>query len=222
MISSTESVVPAPYAAAINILRASTMTIVQEHAQHLESAGDSRAEAKLAAHTDVLGAVWNKQDDTLRPQRDLLSGDFSCALCNTTGHRATFPAAVVSQAPYHCVVVGKDEHDVAIIMELGKGAQPQQPRRRFPPFHAHSPSFSANAITNSRFGKKTPLKRLGPANDRGYRRANTLVGGEESFQERKRRLKDGYDSRMRRREKEGVLTKLREDNLLEVLDGMEL
>ncbi|KAJ4356273.1 uncharacterized protein N0V89_004304 [Didymosphaeria variabile] len=206
-ISSTGSTVPTAYASAINIHRSSTAETVKEHIQLLDDNGDPMAQEKFAAHVDVLCKVWDNQDQELRPQVDLISGNFSCTTCGTTAHRATNPAAPVLRAPYHCIVVGKDEHDIAIIHELGKGIQPQQ---------------SSQSSINFKTTKKPPPKRLGPANDSGHRRSRAIVGLKETPGETRKRKNDAWHSAMRRREKEGVMSKLREDNLMEELDAMGL
>ncbi|KAL1606698.1 hypothetical protein SLS60_004105 [Paraconiothyrium brasiliense] len=206
-ISSTDSIVPTAYASAINIHRASTAETVKKHIQILGGNGDPIAQEKLTAHVGVLCKVWDKQDEVLRPAVDLISGNFSCFICGNTAHRATHPAALVPRAPYHCIVVGKDEHDIAIIQELEKGIQPQQ----------YSRTCINLTVTN-----KPPPKRLGPANDSGHRRSGTIVGLKETPGERRKRKKDDWHSAMRRREKEGIISKLREDNLMEELDAMGL
>ncbi|KAF2447257.1 hypothetical protein P171DRAFT_519540 [Karstenula rhodostoma CBS 690.94] len=211
-ISSTSSALPAPYAAPINLLRASTIRVVHAHMDALAAAADPLANAKLAAHANILSAVWEAQDKALAPPRDLISGDFSCALCGTPGLRDTRAAAVVGGPPYHCVVVGWDEGDVAVIRELEKGVQPRAPPR--------------GASFGSGFGRGPPLKRLGAADDRGHRRSGVTVGVgvgvRESAGEMRRRRRDGWQAAVRRKEKEGVIGRLREEVLMEELGGMGL
>ncbi|KAL5386045.1 hypothetical protein DPSP01_004477 [Paraphaeosphaeria sporulosa] len=211
MISSTSSALPAPYAAPINLVRASTLRILQSHVEFLVDAGDALAQAKFAAHAEILSKVWDAQDKTLAPPKDLISGNFSCALCGTVGMRASRAAAVAKGAPYHCVLVGNDTCDVAIIMELEKGVQPS----------ASSPFGSFNGNLRNQ-NKVPPLKRLGVANDRGHRRSSAIAGERESAGDVRRRKKDAWQSVVRRREKEVVMGKLREECLMEKLGGMEL
>ncbi|KAL5417001.1 hypothetical protein PMIN03_001842 [Paraphaeosphaeria minitans] len=209
IIPSTSSTLPAPYATPLDRLRASTVRVVQSHIELLVDAGDALAEAKFAAHAAILSKVWAVQDKTLTPPRDLISGNLSCVLCGTTGLRETRAAAVVDGAPYHCVVVGNDECDVAIVRELEKGVWPSLP------------SFSRGFGGKNK--KKGPLlKRLGVVDDRGHRRAGAIGGVGESAGDTRRRRKDEWQWAARRREKEGVLGKLREECLMEELDGMEL
>lgn len=211
IIPSTTSTLPAPYASPINLLRTSTIRVVKAHIRSLAEAHDPLAEAKLAAHANILRKVWAAQDKTLATPRDLISGDFSCTLCGMAAHRETRAASVVRSAPYHCVVVGNDECDIAVIRELEKGVQPR--------------ASSRDLSFNGGFGgekKGPPLKRLGGANDRGHRRSGEIMGLRESAGDVMRRKRDAWQSAVRRREKEGVIEKLKEECLTEELDGMGL
>lgn len=186
----------------------------------------AKAKVVYDLHVKTILDIWENQDQTLQGHHDLISGDFSCTLCNTRAQRDAFPAFVLDRFPYSCVVVGKDNQDIMIIRELEKGVVPQLPQ---PPLGA--PRHPRGFIDRSSQGA---LKRLGTGNDKGLRRsgatpspvtgpaAGSGVGRKETSGERKRRLKDGYHSAIRRKEKEDVLEKLRKESLLEDFEATGL
>ncbi|KAF2639130.1 hypothetical protein P280DRAFT_481307 [Massarina eburnea CBS 473.64] len=102
------------------------------HSSFLTDVGFTQKDSNftVASHISIILTIFNNQESRLRPPVDLISGDFSCELCSTPGLRAASPAFILNVAPYNCVVVKKDDNDLAAIKELVKGVMPMAPVKR--------------------------------------------------------------------------------------------
>lgn len=121
------SPVPAQYAPTLVKIRESIFEGFNAFAATAANANDV---VRNNVWLDVLDKVWRDQEAKLAPHPDLISGDFYCSLCSTDFHRAAIPAFELPDAPYYCFVVGKDEHDVAIIHELERGVRPHEMKHK--------------------------------------------------------------------------------------------
>ncbi|KAF1977835.1 hypothetical protein BU23DRAFT_564699 [Bimuria novae-zelandiae CBS 107.79] len=205
-IPHSKASIPTPYASFLSTHRASIAAAVNTHIAAMMSSGDPRAAPRYHLYASFLSSIWSAQDASLQPRRDLLGGDFSCGLCSVIAHRESMPAAVLYEFPYACIVVGREEADIAIIRELQKGVRPSE----------IAPPPSRIYIDLEREQKRAPVKRFG-VGERGPRhRRSDAVGGEG------KRWKEGRIGKMRREEKEGVLGRLREEIVLEKLEAVGL
>jgi hypothetical protein len=111
--------VPAAHAPAL----AKNRTAIQEA---LDSFCET-SESQTLTHIEILKTLLIAQDSRLRPQVDLIGGDFACLLCSLSGQRPTVPAFALPCAPFFRLVVGLSENDVAVIKKLELGTVPVAP-----------------------------------------------------------------------------------------------
>jgi hypothetical protein len=77
---------------------------------------------KFDDHAQVLQHQWVAQEQELRGTVDLIGGNFACAKCGSQGQRPSFPAHMLPEHPYYCIVVGREEPDLQVLKMLEDGA----------------------------------------------------------------------------------------------------
>ncbi|PVI07135.1 hypothetical protein DM02DRAFT_666896 [Periconia macrospinosa] len=165
----------------------------------LRETGDPNPQTEFEHHQRLIHQIWNQQDVRLQPAVDLIGGNFACYLCNQPGPRKTRPAYILDQAPYCCVVVGYTDGDCAIIRELDRGILPQPPSGVLHPMH----------------------NRGGGGYSRGGRGGGYVhVRSRRDQKKPAQGVKDARITKSRVAEKRTVLSKMREEQMMEGLETL--
>lgn len=231
--------IPTRHAANILKIRANAAEGLQAYIGSRIRAGDSRAEADSAIHSAALTNIWNKQNASLQPTALLTDGDFACTLCGTRSGRPTYPAFILQQSPYSCIVVGRNAHDLAIVHALCNGVRPREPRpppcglpkQRDEDLYRGRPYRSFSRPSHRCNGRDVgPTTELTHAE---YRQGDALMGsvaehstaekkGRTSFREERERRRQGWLSKRRRTEKDEVVGRLREEFIVKEMEDTNL
>ncbi|KAJ4297682.1 hypothetical protein N0V90_005576 [Kalmusia sp. IMI 367209] len=194
--------IPTQYAPTVQKIRTSIIDAVNAWENTLHSNSDAQAETKAGVHVDILFAIWKRQNAVLLPPVDLIGGNFSCALCSTTGPRPTHPAVMLPEAPYFCIVVGKDESDIAIIKQLQQGMKPEGLMQR---------NFGFRAGKGA--GRGRGRRSMSRGSSRGVSNEPRETGAQ-----RQHRVRHAEICKQSRIEKQEVIGRLRDETLLEEWD----